>query len=446
MKVRMERTQHSLITEGVLENEQTLSTERPFWVFFMANLGIAYWLIGDIVASMGLNFPDGMFAIFIGSTIGSLLPAVLAIMGPSTRLSQVEAGRFSLGKEGKKVPAFLNWTGCIGWDVISNVLSAAALIALLRVFHVELPLWFALGILVGIQLLIGVYGHHLIQDVSKYTGGLLGLFFIIIGFIAIQKTKFIVPDNMASSKEVLSAIALLVACNISWAPYATDYTRYLPKQTSNRKIFLAVFLGLFLSLFVLTLFGFMTASIIQEQTPGGVMKALQDLSGRFSPLILFFIAFNAIANNVVNDNSAAYSLMSAGFKFSRPVSTIIGGLLGYVICLLASHTFISFFENFLFLFAHWIAPWSAIVLVHWYMKGQKKHNTPHGITTGFAIFFIVSALSIALFSSNSLYTGILSDWVGGVDVGPYIGFTTAAFTYYIFLRFGTSAKSLRPKH
>lgn len=440
MKLRMERTQHSLITEGVLEHEQTLSVERPFWVFFMANIGIAYWLIGDVVASMGLSFSDGMFALFVGSTLGALLPAILAIMGPTSRLSQVEAGRFSLGKEGKKLPAFLNWTGCIGWDVIGNILSAAAFVALLKVFHVDMPTWLALGVLIGIQLLIGVYGHHLIQDIAKYTGGLLGLFFVIIGIIAMHKTSFVNPEHPAAFKDVVSAITLLMACNISWAPYATDYTRYLPVKTSNRKIFLAVFSGLFLSLFLLALFGFMTASTIQQQTPTGVMKALQDLSGRFSPLILVFIAFNSIANNAVNDNSAAYSLMSAGLKLSRPVSTIFGGILGYVVCLLATDTFISFFENFLFLFAHWIAPWSAIVLVHWFMKSNKKQSTPSGITSGFVIFFVVSALSIGLFSANSLYTGLLSESVGGVDMGPYIGVFTAAISYYAWLKLSAPSR------
>ena len=52
-KILMERTPHSLITEGVLEQEQTLAAGKPFWVFFVANLGIATWLMGVLLAGWG---------------------------------------------------------------------------------------------------------------------------------------------------------------------------------------------------------------------------------------------------------------------------------------------------------------------------------------------------------------------------------------------------------
>ena len=436
LKLKMERTQHSLITEGVEEHEQTLTAGKPFWVFFVTNIGVAVWLLGVIIAGMGLNFVDAMFVILLGCLVSSVIPAVTALVGPHTRLSQMEAGRFSLGRTGKKLPAFLNWAGAIGWDVIGNVLSASALVLFLSGLGIVAPFWIALAILVGIQMMVGVYGHHVIQTTSQYTGALLGLLFIVIGIIAIHKMGGIpFSTGTASTKDIFSAFFLIFSYSTgSWATYTADYTRYMPKKTPSRTVFLGVFLGLFLSVFIMLFFGYVTASLVKEQTPQGVMVALQMLTGRFAPLVLFLIAFNSIPVNAVNDNSAAYCLMSSGFKLSRPASAILGAVVGYVICLLASDSFIDFFENFLFLFTHWVTPWAAIILVHWFVLGKKEQVTPLGITGGAIIFVVVSVASITLFSANSLFTGLLSDQVGGIDIGPYIGFIAAGALYYISLR------------
>lgn len=436
-KIRMERTPHSLITDGVQEGEQTLHARQPFWVFFATNLGVAIWLLGVLVAGMGLNFVDAMFTIFLSCLIGSLVPAATSLLGPRTRLSQMEAGRFSLGRVGNKLPAFLNWIGSIGWDVINNILAAAALVAFLAWAGVSAPFWLALTVLVGVQLVVGIYGHHLIQDTARYSGVILGVLFILIGIIALHKTGGVPKSGKtAEPKDLLSAFVLLFAYQTgSWATYTADYTRYLPANTPRSTVFIGVFAGLFLSLFIMVFFGYMTASLVPVQTPEGVMQALQAITGRFAPLVLFLVAFNSIPVNAVNDNSAAYSLISAGFKFSRPVSAVFGAVLGYVVCLLAVGSFIDFFENMLFLFAHWVLAWAAIILVHWYVVVRKEQVTPSGITRGCVIFVAVTASSIALFSANSLYTGLLSEAVGGVDIGPCIGFVTAGLIYYASLRF-----------
>ena len=432
----MERTQHTLVIDGVQEHEQTLAAGKPFWVFFVGNMGVAIWLLGVLIAGMSLSFADAMFVILFGCLLSSVLPAIMATLGPTTRLSQMEAGRFSLGRAGKKLPALLNWGGAIGWDVINNVVAATALVALLAYWGVSAPFWLALGILVGVQLVIGIYGHHLIQDTSRYAGVILGLLFIVIGIVAIHKTGIPVADKTSSPKDILSAFVLLVAYNTgAWMPFATDYTRYLPQNTPSRKVFLEVFLSLFVSLFIMAFFGYMTAATVTDQTPDGVIKALQGLTGAFAPLVLFLVAFNSIPVNAINDNTGAYSLMSSRLKLSRPISAVFGAVLGYIVCLFANNSFIDFFENFLFLFFHWVAPWSAIILVHWFTIGKKEQVTPSGITRGCVIFVLVSALSILLFSANSLYTGLLSEKIGGVDVGPYIGFVTAGAVYYASLRF-----------
>lgn len=431
-RLRLEKTHYSLVTDGVARHEQTLAPHKPFWVFFVTNVSISTWLIGVLIAQMGVDLGDALLALLLGSALGAAIPAILAVMGPLTGLPQLEAGRFSFGLGGKKIPALINWIGTVGMDVIQNVVSAAALVELSG-----LPFWGALAVLVAIQLIIGVYGHHMVQEISRYSGIALGVLFAVIGCIALAKTNGLpVAHPTASFKDTLSALVLVVAYNISYAPYATDYTRYLPKETAARSVFLPVFLGLFLSLAVFGLFGYATAAMVADATPQGVMTSLKALTGGFAPLVLLLIAFNSTPANAMNDNSAAYCLIAGGLSIPRPIAAIFGALAGFAVGIAASDSFIDFFENFLFLFAHGIAPWSAIILVHWAMAGrlQPSLSTPRGFTRGFWLFAAITGLSVWLFSANSLYTGLLTDAVGGVDVGPYIGFAVAAALYALSLK------------
>ena len=435
INIPMEKTHCSFISDGVQESEQTLAIEKPFWVFLGGNTGIATWLIGVLVAGMGLDFVDAMFVIVFGSLVGSALPAVTSVIGPKTGLSQIEASRFALGASGKRLPAFLNWLNAIGWDVINNVISATAFVVLLAHYNITVPMWLALAILVVLQLVIGVYGHHLIQTTGKYTGSLLAVFFIIIGFVSIDKVGLpSALETSTGSSNLVSAFILLSAYNLGWTTCTSDYTRYLPNSTPHSKVFLLTFMALFLSLTILAIFGYMTASAFATHTPEGVMMGLQKLSGSYAPIVLLVIWFTAIPANAMNDNSAAYTLISFGFKFSRPTSAILGAVIGYVISLFASQSFVEFFEDFLFLFAHWVTPWAAIVLVHWFVYGRHSRYTPKGFTTGFFIMFLVSAISVALFSVNPLYTGVAAQLIDDLDVGPYISFVLVSLIYYLLLR------------
>jgi NCS1 family nucleobase:cation symporter-1 len=431
----MERTHPSIVLDGVAAEEQTLAAGTPFWVFFVLNTGIAPWLSGVIVAGMGLGLGQAIAVIVLGSFLGAALPAATALAGPASGLSQIESGRWALGAAGNRLPALANWIGAIGWDVIFNTLSAAALVALLARWGVDAPMWAVFAGLVVVQLVIGIWGHHLIQITAHWTGLVLGLAFVGIGGAALVRTGIPAGAGTAGTAEIFAALLIVVSFSITLAPYASDYTRYLPHATPARRVFGSVFSGLSLGSILFMGFGWATAALVAEPSPMGVMAALADLSGPLAPLVLLVIAVNSVPCNAVNDNSAAYCLISAGFRVSRPVAAVIGAALGYVVCLAASESFIVFFENFLFLFAHGIAPWAAILIVHKAIRGARPGATPEGFTGGAVIFVAVTTLSVLLFSANSLWTGFLSTAVGGADIGPYLGFVVAGGLEAMRLRF-----------
>lgn len=356
------------------------------------NTGIAPWLSGVILAGMGLNLGQAALVIVLGSAVGAALPAATALLGPLSGLSQLEAGRLAFGRIGNRLPALLNWIAAIGWDVIFNSLSAAAIVSLLGRWGMAPPLWAVFAALVAVQLAVGIWGHHLVQSAARWTGIVLGAVFIAVGILAMAKNGLPAGNGPAAGvADVFAALLLVVSFSITLAPYASDYTRYLPRSTPSGHVFLSVAGGLFSASVLFFGFGYATAALVAEPSPIGVMSALANLAGPLAPVVLAAVALSSVPCNAVNDTSAAYCLISAGLRVSRPVATIAGAALGFVACLLATDSFVAFFENFLFLFAHGIAPWAAILLVHWLVVGARPSATPAGVGLGTLVFATVTA-------------------------------------------------------
>src|ERR1700730_14137892 len=126
--IRMEDSRPTLIDDGVHVDDQTMPLNRSFWAFFTANLVLSNWVIGILVIVLGMNFWSGLAVVISGNAVGAVGPALLAVMGPQTRLAQMESSRLSFGKKGTRIPSFINWLSCIGWDAVNNVPSAAAFV------------------------------------------------------------------------------------------------------------------------------------------------------------------------------------------------------------------------------------------------------------------------------------------------------------------------------
>ena len=436
MPIRMEDTHVELVESGVRPEEQTMTIEKPFWAFFTTNMVIAVWLVGIFIAGFGLNLWQSVIVIVLGNVLGSIPLGLIAEMGPRTRLSQVEGSRLSLGKMGTRVSAILNWIDAVGWDAINNIPSAAALVALLVIYGFTLPFWLALAFIVVLQMLIGIYGHHLVQIVAKYVGWLFFAVVIACAVGIVSRGYHSTVHEIPSLKNFIMAFSLVVAGTMSFAPYVSDYTRYLPADIPARKPFWAVLGGSVISATILECFGVLIASSVADQTPTGLVTALSSMAGVFAPAVLAIIAISAIPANAFNDNSAAYCLISAGIRLGRPVSAALGAIISFTAAAWGNGRFAETFENFLFFIFYWMAPWTAIVLVHWFMAGrhQPSHPFSRGWTIGATIFVVTTVLTVLLFSASPLCTSPIAKALNGVDIGYYVGFIIAGIWYAIALK------------
>ena len=432
--IGMEDHRPSLIIDGVAEEQQTMSVKKTFWPFFTSNLNLGYWLVGVLLAVMDLDITTAVIVVLLGNLIASIPPSLLALMGPRTGLTQMESSRASFGKRGIIAPSIINWISCIGWDAINNVPSAAAFVGFAALVGFGMPFWVALLLLVISQMIIGIYGHDLVQAVQKWMGLALFITFAAIGIFTAQHGSFYaMADKHVTVQAFVLGVALIASVNMSWSPYASDYTRYLPRSTPGRAIFWRVFLGMFVSAVLMELIGVITASQITDQTPAGIMEAIKSSSGIFAPIALLIIALSSIPVNAINDNTGAYSLISAGIRIRRQFSAVIASLIGFALAVYGAGQFTTFLENILLLVIYWIAPWGAIVLVDWFYR-KEAVDYPTGWASGATVWVISTVGTIALFPATTYYTGPVARALDGLDIGYYVGFVVAGLWYWLLLK------------
>ncbi len=436
----MEGTGADSVSQPVPAAQKTMRLDRVFWSHFSPNLGPGGWVTGVLLVHLGLDLRSGLAAIAIGNLLGAVPVALAAAIGPRTGLPQMEASRRALGRAGLRLPAFLNWIYCIGWDAVNNVPAAAALIALLALAGPRPPFFLALGVLALVQMAAGIYGHHVVQALQKYLGGLLLVALGAVGLLVLSRSGGMpVATHPRSVATVVLATAILASFNLSWASYSSDYTRYLPADTPPGRVAWLALAGLLGSAVPFQLLGLLTAGGIGEASPVAVIASLQHGAGPLGPVVLAAIALSSITGNSVNDNTAAYSLISAGIRVPRVLAAIVTASLGYLLAVAGAGRYADLYTGYLLVTLYWIAPWIGIVLADWYLVGRRDEaRDPPGWTLGATIFLLTAVLTIALFSVSDLYTGPVARLLGGADIGYYFGFAAAGLCY------AAAARTRRP--
>ncbi len=441
----MERRGAEAVTEPVPESAKTMRPDRVFWSHFSPNLGPGGWVTGVLLVHLGLDLRTGLAAILLGNVLGALPVAFAAAIGPVTGLPQMEASRRVLGTAGLRLPAALNWLYCVGWDAVNNVPAASALVALLLVAGIGLPFAPALAVLAAVQMVASIYGHDVVQSVQKYLGGALLVLFAGIGLATLAApvgapVGALVGAPVAASAaphvtipHFVLATAILASFNLSWATYSSDYTRYLPRDTKPAAVVWRALLGLLLSAIPFQVLGLLTAGSMGEGTPAAVIAGLERAAGPLGPLALLAIALSSITGNSVNDNTASYSLISAGLRVPRVAAAVVTATLGFVLAVLGHGHYADLYTSYLVVTLYWIAPFIGIVLADWWWRRRPDMTAPVGWTAEATLFVATSVVTIALFSSTDLYTGPVAAALGGADIGYYVGFA-AAFGGTVWLR------------
>ena len=410
------------------------------WLWLAANLTIADYAIGWFVTGvLGLAIGPAILALAIGNILGGLVLAWSAAMGPAAGYPQMYIGRRAFGHVGGYVPAALNWISTAGWFTVNTILGSDAIELLLP----NIPFWLAAVVLVVAQTLLVIYGHNLIQAFEKYMAAILAVLFAVATVIALTHGSTISAWHPKGSSLAMFAIVLAISFSyiMSWSPYASDYSRYLPEITSRSYIAIYVFIGSVLASFLTEVVGMLVAIL----APGAAtpIAALKTAMGGFGVLAVIAVILGATTANVLNLYSNTLSAKVLDIRLQRWHLAVIGGALGFILALIGYQNFAQNYQNFLIVLDYWIMPWLAVVLLDFYVFG---HREPLGFSQAVPanwnglIAWIVGLLVSLLFISEEFQIfgvkahGPFASWFGDADFGYFIGFLVAGVVYVVLNR------------
>ena len=420
--------------EQVVESERHGRTRTLFTLWLSANMGLPVWLVGALAVILGLGFADGVAAILVGNIIGCALLALTASMGPEIGMPQLPFTRHSFGTRGAYLPALLNWVSACGWYAVNSVVGALAIARL-----TPLPFWLALLLLSVAQILVGVYGYNLIHRFEAISAGLLAIIFVIMAVIGLPQAHFGLTSQLPPADHIGLFILMTTAVAsyvFSWSPYASDYARYLPANTSKRAVFTAVFTGSFIGCVCLQVLGVAVATIGLKLAP---IDLVVKVMGSIWWVALLAVVLGTISANALNIYTGALSLLTLDVPIKRWVSVIATGVLGAALALYGVNGLSGKYENFLLLISYWIGPWLAIVCVDFFLHPGQAARPGRDLRTslkaafvwpGLVAFLVGLAVSVP-FMNSVIYEGPLAVLLHGSDIAYYVGGIVAGVLYYV---------------
>jgi NCS1 family nucleobase:cation symporter-1 len=437
-----------------------------FWTWMSPNLEFATIFVGVIpVALLGGSFWTGVAAVVVGTALGSLTHGVLSSWGPKFGVPQLVESRSAFGYWGNLIPAGLqSVTASIGWFIVNSVSGAFALQTLFSLLKLPaLPFGLAFGIIVVAQVAVAFFGYNMAHTFERYAFPYLTIVFALCLVFILTKTNPGQPLNPKvngplgeSGAFILGAMASY-SYAIGWNPYASDYTRYLPRTVSRLRTGLAAGLGVFVSCTVLEIMGAALATVAGTKWGPNDNPTAQfsfALPVWLAVLANLGIALGAVAANVINIYSGALSFLTLNiklpFKQRRAIVAVAAGVIGLLIGILfqAQVGPGGKYDAFLLLISYWISPFLGVVLTdYWLRRGQIREGTffdPHYQPwRGLVAFLAGIVVGIPFWNQPTFFIGpVPSNNPALGDLTFIVGFVVAA-AVNVALNWGLRSRSAR---
>ncbi|OLL27388.1 cytosine permease [Burkholderia sp. SRS-W-2-2016] len=392
-----------------------------------------------------LDVVSAILAICAGQFFGAIFHALTSAQGPLVGVPQMIQSRAQFGRYGSLLVVGFTTLIYLGFFVSNIILAGKTLHT--AVPAVPIPVGTVLGAILAT--LVGVIGYHFIHRFNKigawFMGGalLIGMIMMAPGLDAqiFRQGHFDVANWFAM-------FGLCAVWQISFAPYTSDYSRYLPVSTGFAKTFAFTYFGTSLGTIFAFLFGVLAVSTGHATD---AMEAIRTQTGVFGYVLIFLFLVNIIGHNGMNLYGGVLSLITAAQTFrphwvpGRNVRIVVSGVLlvsSTVTALWASSNFLSIFLTAIFAMRIVLAPWVAINLVDFYLISNRRyrvseiigtHNGAYGAFNVKAIAIYLLGIAIQVpFMEESFFHGPWASIMGGADVSWMVGLIATAVTYYLF--------------
>lgn len=331
-----------------------------FALWFGAAVSLAEIMTGSLLAPLGLK--QGIIAVLAGHLVGTLIFALVGIIGFRERTPSLISSRLSLGRYGSYPISVFNIIQLLGWTAIMLIQCARSMQAitgsLFGLNSFVLPVIFT-GLLVGIWALTTDRGISVVNNVAV---ALLFFLSLIMLKAVLQGGAAVQP--VLGSISFGAALELSIVMPLSWMPLISDYTQ---TARSARGSFFGSFAGYFLGSSFMYLIGLMSALYAGTSDPIGILVRM---NMGYPALLIVILA--TVTTTFLDVYSSVLTTLNLTARFSKSRLILVFTLLGTI---LALYFPMEQYVNFLYLIGAFLAPVFSIVIVDYFIfRDDRSHE------------------------------------------------------------------------
>ncbi|GAA0410090.1 cytosine permease [Microbispora corallina] len=446
-----EAVEHRLLP--VPDEARTSTAAHQFWIWAGANLAPINWVLGALGIGLGLSLADTVLVLVLGNVVGMAVFGFFVLMGQRTGVSQMVLSRAAFGRRGAYLPAAIQGVIAIGWCAVNTWIILDLVMALFAKVGISggtgVKIVVALFVMAA-QVLIAAFGFRAIATFERWTVPVTLLVVLAMSVIAWTRTgvhwdwagqHLTGGARLSAMSTVMTAIG--IGWGITWFAYASDYSRFVPREMPRGRLFWASVLGQFVPVVWLGVLGATLATVSQKVDPGElVVGAFGALA---VPLILLVI-HGPIATNILNMYSCALCAQTLDWNVDRRKLTYGVGVLAtvFTLFLIYQQDFANTLDAWLAGMVTWVAPWAAVVLIHYWLFARERVDVdalfePAGasrladVRWSAVVAFLAGAFATWAFSYGvpAFLQGPGARALGGVDLSWLAGAVVSALVYYV---------------
>jgi NCS1 family nucleobase:cation symporter-1 len=444
-------TRLEVSTIQVIPFDQRHGTARDlFTVWFGSNLMLLTIVTGGLAVTVyGLPFIPAVAALALGNLVGAVFMALHSAQGATLGVPQMIQTRGQFGSLGSLLVVGIVIVMYVGFLASNLVLGGQALASLVPGAS-DIP---GITLVSVLGVIAAVYGYDLIHAYTRvmtYVSGAVLLLAVCWIVWVHGLPADLLSRNAFTWAGFLGTISTGALWQIAYAPYVSDYSRYMPKDTGARAAFWASYWGCTLGSFLPMVLGALVGLAVPK---GNLVAGLAALTAGIAPLVLIVFSVGVAAANAINLYCGALSALTFGQTVfprwspgprARTVSTLVLFALSLLGALLGKASFLVNYEHFILLLLYVLVPWTAINLVDYYLLRHGVYDVPsffrqdggiYGRINTPAVTCYVFGILIQLpFISAAMYTGPIARALGGIDLSWIVGLAVTSPVYYWLAR------------
>ncbi len=427
-------------------------------LWFLGNFQPFSIATGFLGVQLGLSLGWAILAGALGILTGTLFMAFHASQGPVFGLPQMIQSRAQFGYRGVVVALFASFFTFMAFNVVDQIILSHGFNGAFG-WNTEIV---AVAVTV-IAAVIAIFGHDSVHKVFRI---LLYISFPLIVVISLGiifgkagGTTPAAPGGF-NFAVFMTQLSLAAAYNITYAPYVSDYSRYLPKSTTPKPLISAVFFGASGSAIWLIALGAWMASRLPMPVADslvGLQLSGNSVINHLGGLTTFVASLSLIATMGMNAYGAMLTVITAidsvrAIKPTRKlrIVTVVALAAIWYLAAKAMENQLGALFSALTVMLFLLVPWTAINLVDYFFVRRGHYAITHlfradGVYGAWSrsglIAFAAGLLAQIPFLilpfpiGNFTYAGWAArHWTSLVDYSWLIGLVVAGGVYFILSR------------